>query len=452
MTDLEKAFTALQGKQTLYTTLWAYYDGDQPLVYSSERLRKVFTNLNAKFVQNWCAVVVDACMDRITLDGLQVAEDDAATDLLAQTLQETGLDLDSFDAHLASLVTGEAFVIAWPETDEETKTTLTAYYNDPRLCHIQYDPANPRKKLWAAKWWVNVEGGYSLTLYYPDRLEYYITKKKHDQVSTAGAFEPAEIPQADNPYGVIPVFHLRLERRKTVSALINALCPQDGVNKLFADMMVAAEFGAFRQRYVIANASVANLKNAPNEIWRIPPGDGQGQQSSAGEFAATELGNYLQAMDKLATSIAIITRTPKHFFFTQGGDPSGEALIAMEAPLNKKCARYISCFTPTWREIGAFLLQLLGHPIEPDRITPQFAKPETVQPRTQAEILQMETAAGMPLVSALRDQGRDQAEIDQVAEDKAAATAAGVQGLAQALMEQERRASQFGQQEAGNGQ
>jgi adenylate cyclase len=49
----------------------------------------------------------------------------------------------------------------------------------------------------------------------------------------------------------------------------------------------------------------------------------------------TTLANALTAIDKMASTIAIITRTPKHYFYSQGGDPSSEALIAMEAPLNQ---------------------------------------------------------------------------------------------------------------------
>ena len=438
-TDLTRAYTALAAKASAYNTLWQYYDGDQPLLYSSQRLREVFRNLDARFVQNWCSVVIDAALDRLNLTGFQVANNEPATQALNAAFVETQLNLDSDDAHLAALVCGESFIIGWQNDDG----AVEAFYNDPRLCHVQYNAANPLKKDWAAKWWVDDDGTYRLTLYYPDRLEYYATAKKSSQVSSAKAFGSADPPAAENPFGIIPVFHLRRERRKVVSELANAMGPQDAVNKLLADMMVAAEFGAFRQRYIIAQDDPGNLKNAPNLIWWIPAGDGQGQAASVGEFGQVDLTVYLAAMDKLATSIAVITRTPKHYFIAQGGDPSGEALIAMEAPLNKKCSRYIERFTATWRQVGAFLLQLLGYQDVPlAAIEPQFDRPETVLPRTQAEMQQMRVSSGEPLISVWRDQGKSLAQLEQLQADKAAEQAAATTGLAQALLEQQRRAEQ----------
>ena len=42
---------------------------------------------------------------------------------------------------------------------------------------------------------------------------------------------------------------------------------QNAINKLVTDLMVAAEYGAFMQRWIISNADTSSLKNAPNEIW-----------------------------------------------------------------------------------------------------------------------------------------------------------------------------------------
>ena len=412
--DVKRAYEALKAKATLYDLLWRYYDGDHPLKYTAERLREVFNKLDVKFIENWCAVVIDAAMDRINLTGFQVADNEAATDALNDAFTATELNLDSDDAHLAALVCGEAFIIVWK--DEESDA-IQAFYNDSRQCHVEYDPSNPRKKLWAAKWWLDAEEKYRLTLYYPDRLEYYVSDKKAEDVTNANAFVPAEVPSADNPFGVVPVFHLRRDRRKVQSELSSVLTTQDAVNKLLSDMMVAAEFGAFRQRYVIAQAEPGRLKNAPNEIWAIPGGDGGGQPTSVGEFEQTDLGGYLTAIDKLSAAMAIITRTPKHYMFAQGGDPSGDALIAMEAPLNKKVDRYIERFTATWRKVAAFIAALQGVSLEETDITPLFDNPTTVQPAAQATIRQASVGAGMPLATVLRDEGKDDAYLDQMKKD-----------------------------------
>jgi len=184
------------------------------------------------------------------------------------------------------------------------------------------------------------------------------------------------------------------------------------------------------------------LKNAPNYNWVLPAGDGAGQATSVGEFSAADLGIYLNAMDKLAASIAIITRTPKHYFFAQGGDPSGEALNAMESPLIKKTKRYITRFVPTWQALASFLLTLDGHDVPPENIEPIYDEPETIQPKAVADIRKAEVESGIPLTTVLRDEGWTQEQLDQMQEDRAAEQAAGTSGLAQALLNQQRQFDQ----------
>lgn len=444
MSDLKKAFEALKGKQERYNLLWDYYDGNHPLVYSTKRLREIFDKLDARFEENWCAVVVDAALDRLSLQRFE-GVDEALGKRLGELMSQTELEIEVEDIHKAALVCGEAFVVAWKD---EASGEIEAYYNDPRMCHVQYMGDNPHQKEWAAKWWVEADGRTRLNLYYADRIEYYVTTATINEAgmpTTAESFEPMETPEAKNPFGVIPVFHFRRERRKVLSELDNIITLQAAVNKLLADMMVAAEFGAFKQRYVISNADVSVLKNSPNEVWDIPAGDGIGQQTSVGEFSATELGNYTAAMEKLTASLATISKTPMHYFFKQGrGDISGEALIAMEAPLNKKCATYIKRFQGTWQRLGAFLLQMDGKSVGEREISPVFQKPETVQPRTEAEILGLEVQSGIPLVTALRRKGWSEAEIKQMVKDKKAETAEAQESLAAAMLEQQRRFDQEG--------
>lgn len=439
--DLQKAVEELTAKGTLYTALWGYYDGNHPLRYSTKRLQEVFKHVRVSFTQNWCAVVIDAVLDRLNLLRFDVAKDDTATQVLNDLYVSTGLKLDDDDIHTASLVTGEAFVIAWRSAEDKTE----AYYNDPRLCHMFYDKENPHKPRLAAKWWSDEEGKKRLTLYYPDRLEYYISRRSAKQVRSYKAFIPMEEESAPNPFGVIPVFHFRREFRVTKSELENAIPPQDMINKLLADMMVTAEFGAFKQRVIISQEDPGNLKNAPYINWWIPSGDGTGQASSVHQLDATDLGGYLEAIDKQANALAAITRTPKHYFFSEGGTvPSGEALIAMEAPLNKKSTRYTERLSATWQRLGAFLLQLEGQTVTAQSIKAIYDDPRTVQPFTQAQVREASVRAGIPLRTVLRTEGWSEAQIDQMDADKKAEAAAAKTSLAEALLTAQRQFDQGG--------
>ena len=443
--DLDRAYKTLAAKLSGYNDLWDYYDGDQPLMYTASRMKVLFEKLDlSTFVENWCAVVIDAANDRINLASVSV-KDSTADVQIKEVWEELELSLEASDIHEAALVIGESFFLAWPPEDGK----VDGFYNDPRLVHLFYNPANPREKWYGAKWWVGEDLHIRMTLYYPDTLEYYRSENKKDAVESSKSFvaynpgkeKGGEV--AENPYGEIPIFHFRTERRKIKGDLVNVIPPQNGINKLVTDMMVAAEYGAFKQRYIIANADTSKLENAPGMIWEIPAGDGSGQQASAGEFDATDLKNYIQAIDHLAASVAVISRTPKHYIMQEGGgELSGEALIAMEAPLNKRCEDHIDKFIPIWKEVIQFMLKVLNKDVEKKDILVVFDKPETVQPKTEAEIRTLGKNAGIPLVTLLQDEGKDEAWIEKMQKNKAEEQKANSASLGAALMANIRNANQ----------
>ena len=443
--DLDRAFKVLSAKLTGYTDLWNYYDGDQPLMYTAKRMRDLFADLGMSiFVENWCAVVIDAANDRINLASVSV-KDGVANTSLEETWQTMEVGLEADDIHEAALVIGESYLIIWP--NEETKVDI--FYNDPRLVHLFYEGSNPRKKRYGAKWWVDGANHIRITLYYPDKLQYYRSDKVAANVSSVESFQPYNpddiegSEEAENPYGEIPIFHFRTERRKVKGDLVNVVPLQNGINKLLTDMMVAAEFGAFKQRYIVSHADTASLKNAPNEVWEIPAADGVGERTQVGEFEVTELENYIKAMDQMITSAAIISRTPKHYLMTQGGDPSGEALITMEAPLVKRCNDHIGKFTPVWKEAVKFILKILGkEEVTKKDINITFDKPDTIQPQVEAKIRTESKKAGIPLKTILRDEGKSEAWIDQMEIDKAEEQKANSSNLGTALAAAIRNANQ----------
>jgi len=434
--DVKIAYNAILGKSGDYQLLWRYYDGNQPLVYSVEKLQEVFNRKGTTFNENWCAVVIDAVIERLQLSGIVVANSEEMSRRLKGIMSSTELDLEDDPIHLATLVCGEAFLIAWLNAEGEPE----AYYNDPRLCHVEYAEDNPHEKLWAAKLWYN-ERQHFLTIYYPDRLEYYETKGK--QVTSYKAFVLSEDEALENParneYGVIPVFHFRRDRRRISSELVNILPIQDAVNKLIADMMVSAEFGAFRQRYIISNADENVLKSSPYDNWLLPAADKDGQPTQVGQFDATDLKNYIDAIASKVSAISAISRTPHHYFFGQTAAPSGEALIALEAPLNKKAKRLAGILGRTWQRVAQFLLLLEGVNVELQDIHPVFEPVQTVQPRTEAEIREIAVRTGLPLVTVLRRQGWTEAEIAEMRQDKTDEAAEQQNSLAKALLAQQRQ-------------
>ena len=410
MTDLDKAFNEIRSKRPQLDLMFSYADGPQPLKYSTERLTDYFRNINTHFELNWCSVIVDSTLDRIQLAGFDT-EDDSINARMAILFDKLHLDIEADKAHHAALSTSQGYIIVWKEDDGE----IVAFYNDPRLCAVFYDPAKPMKKTYAAKWFNRTDGTQEITLYYPQRLEHWVSAKVQTGTSVDKASAFTLEGTETNPYNVIPVFEIT-----TQSEIVKVVTIQDAINKLFADMMVSSDFSTTPMRWYIGNADPGAVKNAPN-LWAwFPAGDGQGQQSSVGQFDATGLNNFSVEMDNLANRMFVITRTPKHYLMTSGSNISGEALLAMEAPLVKKCQKKQRTFSAQWQDIAQFLLQLDGVTIDASTIWVMWDKIESTQPKTEAETVQIGVNTGIPLVTLLKRNGWGDDEIASMMDDKKA--------------------------------
>ena len=385
-------------------------------MYSTKRLQEAFEQTYVRFRENWCTVVIDATMDRMELFGWSCA-DETINSMLSDLWTTSGLALESNEIHESALICGESFLVGWQDEGQP----LEFYYNDPRMCAVFYDDDHPRQKTFAAKWWDSDEG-CRIVLYYPDRLEKYIARgRKMAEIDDAhggyGAFFQEEV--ATNPYGMIPVFHFRNALRTIKSELKNVIELQDAVNKLLCDMMVVAEFDAFPARYVISNTDIQTLKNSPNQIWDLPAGLGEGQGTQVGTLEAANLANYSNQINDLATAIAVITSTPKHYFERTGAQVSGEALIVMEAPLVKKVERKRELFGDTWQEVAQFALAVSGKTVNKADILPQWGNAESDQPLTETEVIKNYRGAGLSMKSSLRLAGYTAAEIETIEEESA---------------------------------
>lgn len=412
-TDVDLASALLLAKQRPVAKYFAYYEGEAATPYLSRRIRQLLQGLNVQIAENWSEVVIDACLDRIVLESLVVEGDAAATETLRRIWLENDLDLEANEVHRAGLVAGESFLIC----GLDDSGAIDAYYNDPRDVAVVYEPDRPNVKRFAAKWWVDDRRLLHLQLYYPDRFEFYVAEDAKAQ-RLRWRPDPERGGPAANPHGVIPVFHFRTRLRKAHSDLLSVIPLQDAANMTLLNMLASSEFISLPIKYVISSAEMdaTKLQALPNRIWLIPPGDG-GQPSSVGQLPGADLKPFLDQLDRYVSSLVTISRTPRHYLERQGGDPSGEALLTMEAPLVKKARDRIAVVSPEWRRAGSFLAMLAGLPVPPTQITPVWSNPETVQPRTKAEIdeinlrvLAAKRRLGVPLATLLVEAGYDAAD------------------------------------------
>ena len=423
MSDLDLALKSIKNKTPLYTQLYSYLEGNPRLKYSTERLTRAFGNSLTYFAQSWGSIVINAVLDRLVLKGFN-STNATANNMLDDLFSRLGMNLDAQDVHEAIQVTGEAFLIV-----DLFDGQPEIYFNDPRLCEVFYDSDRPKIKKLAAKKWTGNDGKVYVSLYYPDRIEKYVS----DTGNTTKSFTLVET--VANEFGEIPVFHFRDSRRiiqgefdkSTISLL-------DAVNKLFSDLMVAAEFEAFKMRVFISQSDPGNIQVGPDmKLW-LPANEGTGQSTQVVELGGSNLQNFLDPIENLASTLAVTTRTPKTYFANSGANLSGEALIVEEAPLVKKVMNKQEAYSPTWKEVAVYLLKVMGIEVNLSEVSCVWESPETILPLTEAQTIQSQVSAGIPLVTVLRWQGKDEEEINQLLADKELETSSQQNALAQSLL------------------
>lgn len=389
---------ALKAKAIRQEMLWRYYDGDHPLLFSNKKLEKI--HRGAKYVMNWSAIVIDSLMDRLEITGY-TAKSKALGNRLNDIWDTLRLAGEAEMVHEAVSVVGEAFVIC--------DNRDTAFFNDPRHVVAFYDPENPHKMVRAFKVWQEFDERWYGAEYTPDYITLYEGSKGGDVPEDFRQFKRTTNPTRPE----MPVFHFRISRRKLIGGAEKVISIQNAVNKQFSDMMVSSEFSAFKQRYAIGDFDVAEIEFSPDTMVRFPAGDPGAQDTSVGEFEAGTLSEYINSIESLVQGISSITRTPKHYFHKQGGDPSGEALHAQEAPLIRKVRRYIKALEPTWSELGGYLAGVTSADV-----IPMYGDPRTIQALSQAQTRRENVGAGLPLLTQLRDEGWREEELDQLLDDR----------------------------------
>lgn len=430
---------------------------------------------------NFCSTVVDAVNDRLEISSI-VADNDALTTLIEDTWEGNEMDELWGQWQRNALRDGDGYIIVWPsdfaDADEQTETgdlvdfqdtlakpkSVNITYADPRQSRMFYRDENPRvKRFFAQLWQVQFEGEKDprtrLNLFYPDRIEKYVTVpgKRQWKATDFAPFadpdgdgdndlergntdendNPIEWPQP-NPYGAIPVFHLRTWRPYGKPIARNAWALQDAISKLVEYQMVCVEFQGYPQRYAIQDAlsqgtqtisedplaehSFADQDYDPEleslSSTQIQSGllsNETGSQFEAsprnvmmlkgfkevGQFATASPDSFLQPLESYTKSISSTTQTPLHMFQGLGGGqlPSGESLRVSEAPLVKKTAKLATAFGRTGRQIFEFALMLFGYPQA--NVTVNWHDPSSTDMAETWELVNIRVKAGVPRAQAL---------------------------------------------------
>jgi len=336
--DVKGALKSLVAQAVSYKDFYNYYAGDHPVRYATEAMREMFRSYKIKFTQNWCGVVINAANDRLGFKGWD-SEIEADNEKLDKLYRAQKIYLLSKKVHLDALLSGSGYLV-FDMVEGEPKV----YYNSPGEVYVKYSDSDEAVAEFGLKRWDDDSGEY-LNVYYPDVIEKFArVKGKGKQFVSSG--------ESANPFGRVPIVHFRSNH----SELYDVIPIQDAINMTFSNMMVNSEFLTFPQRYLLTNADVKDLVTSPRSVLKIPKGVDGEESTKIGEFTASGLEGFLDTIERLSNSIAIISRTPRHLFVSVGANVAAETLRIMEAPLVKKVTDYQYIFDEPWRLAAGYFV------------------------------------------------------------------------------------------------
>lgn len=408
-----------------------YYRGAQGLRFASTKFREAFGKTFEHYAENYCGLVVDAVEERLNVTGFRMgskAAAEKADDDAWRIWQDNGLDAWSQIAHVESLVKGVSYVLVSPFDDDRVAgRSPQITIEDALETIVEYAPGSRRRIVAMKRWRDDVDEREYATLYYPDRIEKWQSEKKtvtlwanqHGRASGEKVTwvrrdvpgEPWPLPHALEVVPVVPLINRPRLAGEGESEIASVIPLQDAINKLAIDMLVAAEYGAFKQRWATGIEVPKDPETGKDlEPWK--PGADHFMSTAApdakfGQLDATELEPYVKAMDQKVQAIASSTRTPYHYFLRQGGQPpSGESLKSSETGLVAKARRKHRHLGEGWEEIERLAFKALGDPraeiLDSETI---WANPESLTEAQHVDALTKLRKIGVPDEQLWEDAG-----------------------------------------------
>lgn len=409
-----------------------YYDGEHRRAFGTEKWESAFGQVFREFRDNLCPAVVDSKSDRLVVSGF-TTNPDSANDKVRDIWQVNRMDRRSGEVHTSALRDGDAFVIVWPGKDGQP-----VFYPQraERMC-ARWSEDQPGLLELAAKIWpveqYEERSKWRLNLYYPDRIERYITTQSLEGASPdvsdkAESWvlyedEAGNPPIQQNEYGVVPVFvwaNNAATGEYGRSELRDVIPVQDALNKTVADSLVAGEFAAMPQRWATGLEVPLGPDGEPTQppfeagidrIWANANANGR-----FGQFDPANMQQFVTTADGYRAEVARVSRTPLHYLLLSGEFPSGEALRAAESPLMAVVHDRQQGYGNTWEDAIAFALRIAG--ITVAAVSTTWADTTSVSEKEKMEALTSKKDLGVPEQQLWKEMGYDEDQITEF-EDEA---------------------------------
>lgn len=431
-----------------------YYRGNHPLPKMPRELESEYKRMLVQSRSNFMRIVVEAPAERLNVQGFRGRGADAVDDEAWDWWLDNGMDVDVNLVIVNALSMGRGYLVVENRPDDDEPRVQI---EDPRMAMVEMDPSNRQRRaaglrLWNDEW----SGNVMADVWIGDDACYHFAAKAARVVRSGmwpQSWEPAfpiddgfvrltdlelrEEPAAtlaqwctgwtalgydQSSRGEVPIVPL-VNRPSTLkvpdgeSEIDDVYLTQDRINEMLFNRSLAAFTAAFQQKWATGidipqdehGNAIQPFKAAVDRLWADTAPD-----AAFGAFPATDLKNYIAAIEEDVQHIAVQTRTPRHYFLQQGQSPSGDAIKSAEAGLvakvNEKQRIYGRSFAEIIRLRNIYSGKASAKPVEVIWADPEF---RTLAELSDAVIKQHQVGL-LPVRSAREKLQYSPTEIDRM--------------------------------------
>lgn len=474
-TPLTRGVKELVAALPEYERAESYYNGEVEEYFAHWRIEKYIGETKNRYRLNFARKAVDVIADRLEIASVVVPDNETQTKLLNKIYKKNRMHRKGRTIHRRTAMFGDAYLFVWPENPDNPNIKFDVHFNSPKTTRAIYSREHPDKIEYVIKLWP--EAGplglklWRANLYYPEHLEKWISNYNSGRKTTANAVSgeadasgPQDKPPLDpdrwdeyadpeedgastipNPFKTIPIFHFRNDEPYGRPRHHDAYGAQDALNKLSTTLVHSIDFQGFPQRYGLADPAATVGGAGDNTTPWDDDDDDTGATSdsgvesgpgtfirlegirAAGSFPAASPDVFMDPGRFYLRSMAQITTTPLRFFDPIGEPPSGEALRAMDAPLNRDAMDFADILEETWADVYEFMLRTLSKnvnikdraksdPDDPDdglQVDVQWKPVVTIDDAMGWDTVKKKIDAGVPARQALTEAGYSKRQVDE---------------------------------------
>jgi len=445
----QKLYARLNTRRPEIEKAEKYLSGKQPLTFATEEWKKQNASRYDGFADNWCAPVVNAMSERISIAGITDFGTKSRAKSYWDDLRRNQFELGFSQATVTTLAARRSYVIVWGDADGQPVVS----FEHPSMVEIQYDWENPDRRTAAIKSWMDETHEYA-TLYTPSEVfkwERERTTTKPAQKSQVELMAPASaasdggwVPRKSagddwvipNPMGVVPVVEWSNRRPllgDPISEIQGVIPMQDFINLLWAYLMLSADYASMDARVILgADPPKTPILDEDGKVVGERPVDMKdlrekrlinitGEDAKIDSWKAAALDVFTSAIENAVGHIAAQTRTPPHYLIANKGmsQLSGDAVKALEAGLVSKVRDFARYADASLREVLRLMAIVKGDAKAAGAaLLAQFHwdKVEIRSDAQMADALLKKSQIGYPFEYLLEEEGKSPSQIKRILE------------------------------------